>query len=217
MFQNFDKILYLDSDILVLGDLSSLYNTDIQDKYIAAVKRYDFSPKLKKDLFNCGVMLYNNKKWQEDNISQKIVNTINENKKNTTITQYPFNRVIKKKGVKLISPLYNNIVLPEADFSLSLYKKNYSPFCDTIKDYNDLKNKTIIVHFAGIQKPWYNPDIEFAPLWWQYAHLINPDWKVEKRNIFKHALNSFAIVVKFMENNSFSDYIKNFYKTFKTS
>ena len=217
MFQNFDKILYLDSDILVLGDLSSLYNTDIQDKYIAAVKRYDFSPKLKKDLFNCGVMLYNNKKWQEDNISQKIVNTINENKKNTTITQYPFNKVIKKKGVKLISPLYNNIVLPEADFSLSLYKKNYSPFCDTIKDYNDLKNKTIIVHFAGIQKPWYNPDIEFAPLWWQYAHLINPYWKVEKRNIFKHALNSFAIVVKFMENKNFSDYIKNFYKTFKTS
>ena len=68
-----------------------------------------------------------------------------------------------------------------------------------------------------MQKPWYNPDMEFAPLWWQYAHLINPDWKVEKRNIFKHALNSFAIVVKFMENNSFSDYIKNFYKTFKTS
>ena len=193
IFQNFDKILYLDSDILVLGDLFSLYNTDIQDKYIAAVKRYDFSPKLKKDIFNCGVMLYNNKKWQEDNISQKIVNTINENKKNTTITQYPFNKVIKKKGVKLISPLYNNIVLPEADFSLSLYKKNYSPFCDTIKDYNDLKNKTIIVHFAGIQKPWYNPDMEFAPLWWQYAHLINPNWKVEKK---RNTIQNFILALQ---------------------
>ena len=37
IFKDLDKILYLDGDILVLDDLSQLYNTDIESHYIAAV------------------------------------------------------------------------------------------------------------------------------------------------------------------------------------
>ena len=65
---------------------------------------------------------------------------------------------------------------------LLFYFLNYNYL---IKDEKiiDNKDEILIVHFAGFQKPWYNPDMEFAPLWWHYAHLINPDWKTEKRNI----------------------------------
>ena len=36
LFPQYEKILYLDCDIIVLGDISKLYNTDISDKYVAA-------------------------------------------------------------------------------------------------------------------------------------------------------------------------------------
>ena len=32
-----DKVLYMDSDVLVLHDLNGLYRTDIEGKYLAAV------------------------------------------------------------------------------------------------------------------------------------------------------------------------------------
>ena len=36
LFPQFDKILYLDTDVMVRGDLTELYNTAITDYYIAA-------------------------------------------------------------------------------------------------------------------------------------------------------------------------------------
>ena len=37
MFQNFDKILYLDSDILVLKDISEIYNYNLENKIIGVL------------------------------------------------------------------------------------------------------------------------------------------------------------------------------------
>ena len=75
---NYDKIIYLDGDILVQKDLTELYNIDIDGYYVAAV---DDTGKIyhKKDVyakypnyFNSGVMLLNLKKCREDNISSKL-------------------------------------------------------------------------------------------------------------------------------------------------
>ncbi len=215
IFRYFNKILYLDCDILVLGDLKDLYDTDLQDKYLGVVKRFDSSPKLKQDFYNCGVMLYNIKKWREDDISNKIADFKNKNNKNTTLTQYPFNKIIKKKDIILLSPLFNNIVWDEKDFDIEKYKKNYSPFADSIKDYKDLNKKTVIAHFAGIKKPWYNPEMEFGDKWQNYARLINPKWKKERRNLLKYTLNCYAITSKFTQNKNINDFLKNFYHVFK--
>ena len=217
IFKNFDKILYLDTDILILKDLTKLYQTNLGNKYIGAIKRFDFSPKLKNDVYNCGVLLFNLKKCRDNKISEEIVEFKNNNKKNTTLTQYPFNKILNRQKTLLLSPIYNNIILPEEHFNIEMHKKNYAPHLNDIKDFQDLKEKTVIAHFAGIQKPWYNPEIEFGELWWQYAHQINPKWEKEKRNPIKHMLNSFAIMTKFCENNTFLDYFRNFWTTFKDS
>ena len=66
IFPHIDKILYLDSDTIVRKDLSELFNTDIKDYYLAAAKRPG-------DEYNCGVLLYNLKKWREDNIKDKLI------------------------------------------------------------------------------------------------------------------------------------------------
>jgi len=79
IFKNFEKILYLDSDLIVVGDISELYNVDISEYYLGAVRdlymkiwrQTDFQEdyylknvlklESQNDYFQAGVMLINNK------------------------------------------------------------------------------------------------------------------------------------------------------------
>ena len=218
IFKDFDKILYLDSDILVLGDLSSLYNTDIQDKYIAAVKRYNFRGNRKKDDYNCGVMLFNIQKYRKDNIVQKLINAKN-NDKDGRSSQYSFNSVIKLKDVKLISPIYNNNAYTEdEDFIKYNFKKTYSPFLDNINNLLELDKNTIIVHYIGADKPWHkNSNSRFKEKWWEYSKLVDANMKYKKRSFIERLKNAYFLTLRSSTKKTFIQYIKKFYHIFKTS
>jgi len=62
-----DKVLYLDSDIIVNGDLTSLFETDLGASPVAAVR-----DELQQTNFNSGVLLINNAYWREHSISTKL-------------------------------------------------------------------------------------------------------------------------------------------------
>ena len=218
IFQNFDKILYLDSDILVLGDLSSLYNTDIQDKYIAAVKRYNFRGNRKKDDYNCGVMLFNIQKYRKDNIAQKLIKAKN-NDKDGRSSQYSFNKVIKIKDVKLISPIYNNnAYTKDKDFIKYNFKKNYYPFLEGISNLEELDKNTIIVHYIGADKPWHkNSNSRFKEKWWEYSKLVDSGMKYKKRTLIERLKNAYFLTKRSSIEKTFIQYVEKFYYIFKTS
>ena len=85
-----DKVLYLDSDIIVNGSLKELFDIDINGYYALAVKDlYLDIYKEHKELigmgnnriyFNAGVVLFNNKLCIDNNISQKFYFYFTENK-----------------------------------------------------------------------------------------------------------------------------------------
>ena len=64
-----DKVLYLDSDLVVTGDLSQLFEIELEENYLAAA-RSCFGAGVG---FNAGVLLINNKKWKSDDIRQRLV------------------------------------------------------------------------------------------------------------------------------------------------
>ncbi len=76
-----NKVLYLDSDIVALQDISSLYSTNISNYYIAAIEdkcsamMRNRIPQIKPGeiFFNGGVQLMNLKKMREDNIAKKFI------------------------------------------------------------------------------------------------------------------------------------------------
>ena len=80
-----DKVIYLDSDIVVLGNISELWNFDINDYYFGAVE--DKSSELMSwranldegDIYiNSGVLVMNLKKFREDNIETLIFDKLKE-------------------------------------------------------------------------------------------------------------------------------------------
>ena len=66
-----DKLLYLDIDIMVGGDLSKLYNIDIEDYEYAAVKEKYGCWLIRPDYINAGMLLLNMKKIKETKLLEK--------------------------------------------------------------------------------------------------------------------------------------------------
>lgn len=75
-----DKLLYLDIDIMIQGDLSELYNIDITDYEYAAVKEKYGSKIIRYDYINAGMLLLNLKKIKETGLLEKARNMIKTRK-----------------------------------------------------------------------------------------------------------------------------------------
>jgi len=191
-FPDIDKILYLDSDTIVRRDLSELFNTDIKDYYLAAAKRPGRN-------YNCGVMLYNLKKWREDNIQAKMLEAKQNSTERNCMSQCVFNQVLPSKGqdikTKTFSTVYNVIIYWFSDnrwkeemqheFNINTFedfKKACAPYLDKINNLDDLEKQAVIIHHAGGRKPWcrkYKEYEKFTDEWVKYAEMINPKWTYE--------------------------------------
>ena len=175
LFPQYDKVIYLDADILVLDDLQSLYNNDIDDYYIGAVcdktiekirtqtdyienhpehityNQY-FNEKLNLKnykYFNAGVLLFNLKKIRECNITEKLWDFVVRINPLIYQDQDVLNALMKGK-VKYIENKYNY---------------NYNYFQE-----NNKEELPVIIHYVGPYKPW-NESIEniFYLKYWDYA------------------------------------------------
>ena len=153
-----DKVLFVDSDIMVLHDLTKLYNTDIEGKYLAAVKdpSWFFENTHVKELnleergfyFNSGVMLMNLAKIRNDNLIEKLEDYTNNNFR-TYMDQDAYN-VVVGNDVKLLDVENNtmNFFFEHNDINVlaDFYNREW-------KDYQDVFGNAVIVHFASSKKP----------------------------------------------------------------
>lgn len=102
------KALYLDCDILVTSDLSSLFALDIADYPLAAVKDPVFQPLNKLGMsddavyFNSGVMLLNLDYWRNKNLAQKALDFLRDNgEKITYADQCALNAIVDGNFIEL--------------------------------------------------------------------------------------------------------------------
>lgn len=182
ILKNLDKVLFLDCDIIVTKDLSSLYNIDMSTYYLAGCK--DITPiihhikiynKYYGNYFNVGVLLLNLKLIRQDAFFYKVRNYYLTQGNNFMFPeQDALNNIIGDK-VKILPPKYNWITTNK-----NYTKNQLSKFYGI--DSKDIKDKNIVIfHYAGI-KPW-----EFYPSfygkYWEYYYKKSPFYKKTlKRN-----------------------------------
>ena len=108
-----DKVLLVESDTLVLGDISELYNMDISDVYLAAAD--DMQSKwFKKRLgmksqsvyFNSGILLINLLKMRQDNASDALDRIIQSGKHKYFYEVQDELNVFCEGSVKVFPPRY---------------------------------------------------------------------------------------------------------------
>uniref|UniRef100_UPI003F4BCED4 glycosyltransferase family 8 protein n=1 Tax=Brachyspira catarrhinii TaxID=2528966 RepID=UPI003F4BCED4 len=163
LIKNVDRVLYLDCDIIVNDSLKELFEIDINNYYILAVKDIYFIDS-KKDInesyFNSGVLVINSKLWLENNVSELFENYYLNNYKNIYTDQDVLNYCLKEK-VKYLDDIWNYLPLK------SLY---------TGKSIENIK----ILHYAASAKPWNSNGriFYFVDEFWKYYQLT--PWFLER-------------------------------------
>jgi lipopolysaccharide biosynthesis glycosyltransferase len=151
-----ERILYLDSDVIVLGSIDNLLNCDLSNFFVAAAsetiskkdrERLEFSTDDK--YFNAGILVVNLKKWRESNIESNLVDFIkNHSSKIKYWDQDVLNYCLKNKWLRL-SQKYN---LTHFFFYPEVYPPAY--FGMKQEDYDECVKDPIIIHYTSHQKPW---------------------------------------------------------------
>ncbi len=168
ILKKIDKILYLHSYTIINSDLTSLYQTNIED-YMAAVGQSCIeTPNMGFDNKNYSdfVSLINVNKWKEEKIYEKFVSVkfAKNIKKNDLIYDIDiFNYLVK--NCKLIDLKYNYVEIKNLDkVTLSPEKK-----IEYMKFYMHINLPSIISIIGG--KPLTEESFtnSYANLWWKYA------------------------------------------------
>ena len=160
MYPEYDKAIYIDSDIIVPGDISELYDTDMHDNLIGVVTDGSVNdvPELQRymteslglklgDYFNSGMLLMNMKELRNVHLAEHFLYLLNK---------YHF-----------------DCVAPDQDYlnSMCYGKIEYLDSCwDAMPNRNkpEIENPKII-HYNLFDKPWCYDDIQYQDYFWEYA------------------------------------------------
>ena len=192
LLDSYDKVLYLDSDLVVNKDVCDLYNTQIEGKLLAAVedidsagcyKEFDLSRKkyfeniLKIEepykYFNSGVLIMNLKEFRRLYSVQYIL-SLAENK-NLLFPDQDILNMISQGKVYYLDPSWNVVMNYQDGVNSRLKVARLAPkrmYLNYIKARENPK----IVHYAGFQKPWNVPDCDMAEYFWRYAR-VSPNYE----------------------------------------
>ena len=178
----YNKVLYLDSDIIIPGDIAKLYDTELGDTLLAAIhdidflgnlnvkhgKRMEYAKGILKmknpyDYFQAGVLVLNTKAMREQyTIKQWLTYASN--------TAYIYNDQdvlnICCEGKVTYLPWEWNVVHDCGGRVGNLFVQAPNDMYDT---YMQSRSNPQIIHYAGYQKPWVDPDCDYAPVYWDYA------------------------------------------------
>ncbi len=159
LFPQYKKIIYLDCDLVVIGDISELYRTEIGDNILAACDEQfvqntvEFREYAERALgvdpnryVNAGVLVMNLEAFRENRIEEKFIRLI---------TEYDFD-LLDPDQAYLNYLCFGKIhILPNG------WNKEPMPLaCEGNKN---------IVHYALYKKPWQYEDVLDGSYFWHYA------------------------------------------------
>lgn len=172
IFPNLDRIIYMDGDLIVQGDLSSLWEQNIDDCYVAAVSdRHAYFFKRKtlverigyphSDYFNSGVMLLNLNLMRKNGITERLFD-YRLNGRNDFMDQDALNVVLGEHARFL--PLKYNTIATCVRYCDAEHLNWHYP--DThVADREDACKSALIYHYASGAKPWKYVNGEYREAW----------------------------------------------------
>lgn len=181
--EGLDKVLYLDSDVVVVGNLKPLWETDLSEKYMGVVETT--YTKGKKALgiprstpfFNDGVVLVNVDYCRENNLISKVIEQVNAFGGNPPVLSEGVLNKICGQNVKYISLRYN-LISGNLYFGLYDYDYLFEQLHYEKEDLIDSCENPVIVHYiAGFyNRPWCKKCTHPFKEFYLYYKSISP-WK----------------------------------------
>ena len=159
LFPQYDKIIYLDCDLVVLGDISKLYFTELGDNILGASPEQfvqntnEFRAYAEKALgvdpdkyVNAGVLLMNLDAFRKNKIEEKFIQLITEHNFDLLDPDQAYLNYLCLGKIHMLPNGWNKEPMPLA--------------CE---------GETNIVHYALYKKPWQYDDVMYGNHFWHYA------------------------------------------------
>lgn len=160
MFPKYDKCIYIDADTVIPGDISRLYNEDLEDNYLGCIvdkstidneilaSYFEEVVGIPRDKYiNSGVLLMNSKKLRELKIDEKFLDLY---------TKYGF-----------------DVIAPDQDYINSMcygHIKYLSDIYDAMPNPNNKEvENPVIIHYNLFLKPWQYENVQYYDYFWKYA------------------------------------------------
>lgn len=183
IMKHYDKVIYLDCDVVVNCDIAQLYFIDLKGYYIAAAvdtvmagwTNLSNNPQIeynktivgiknKFEYFNAGIIVVNISEFSKHFTSKQLMD-IAASRAWKWFDQDVLNKVCAGK-VHFLEPSWNVMVhLHDFDYQLPEY---FAP----LSVYNAYKNALAFpkaIHYAGRVLPCFCPQVDLAELFWKYA------------------------------------------------
>lgn len=159
MFPQYEKGIYIDSDVIVTSDIAELFDIDIKDNYIGACRDYsiaDVEPLVSytenavgvkaNEYINSGVLLMNLKKMRDNDFEAHFLNLLNS---------YHFDSIAPDQD-------YINAICNGKIYYLSQE-------WDTMPDSSVAVDNPKLIHYNLFSKPWCYDGIKYSDEFFMYA------------------------------------------------
>jgi lipopolysaccharide biosynthesis glycosyltransferase len=211
LLPQYEKIIYLDGDIIVKGDLTEFFTNDVSDVYLGAVSDYaavvtmQIYDRLKlTNYFNSGVLLINSARMREENFEELLYKIKEQNPDYLCMDQDVLNTAANEKVLFLpvkYNVMLHNFLYPACE-GIDGINKYYNT---SYISFGSLLNDAIIVHLTNEVKSWKYKD-----------GLLHKEWmKVFKRSPFRFqklnlSYHKEKIPFKQKQKRKLKNVIKNF-------
>jgi len=170
----YDKVVYLDCDILVMDDVAKLLSYDLKDNIVGAIRDFvNYSDRkyvlnelnlYPRNYFNSGVLVLNNEALIKEKIKNICIGRSMRKREYYRSEQDLFNVACAGK-VSYIGQEWNwqwhhNDMVTETSESIS---------DEDMEEYLAAKKNIKILHFTTAGKPWTNPSLPLAHQFWDIA------------------------------------------------
>ena len=162
LFPQYDKAIYLDADLVVPGDISRLWEEDLEDKLVGAVADYSIqkiAPFMQyidryvgvdhRQYVNSGVLILNCKRLREEDLCGRFLHWAQTYALQTVAPDQDYLNALCWEGIHYLDPRWNT--MPSESLP-------------------GLTNPRII-HFNLASKPWLNEHAPYEDVFWKYAAL----------------------------------------------
>lgn len=193
IMQAYDQVLYLDSDMIVNCDITPLLATRLDSDLIGAVIDADYLAQLNNQdeydnygwtssrfiysksvlglsdpfaYFQAGMLLLNVSELKKTCILDDLMNMAQSG--SYIYMDQDILNIVCQERVRFLDMRWNVMMDHHLGEGRANLIKRFSP-ADVAKNYFDSRSDPKIIHYAGPEKPWTDPECDFASVFWQYA------------------------------------------------
>ena len=160
MYPEYEKAIYIDSDTIVLGDISGLYEQDLGDCLVGAARDQvmvqvdNYGTYVEKVLgidrnqnFNAGLLLINCRQFRESFVLDQFIELLHQ-----------YNFVVTQDEDYLNLICKNHVLWLDQKWNTEVFGEIITPF-----------EEIQILHYIMVSKPWHYEDCRLGEVFWKYA------------------------------------------------